>query len=81
MILKFFPKQSFISYCLFYCKRFLFYRICKKIECLSNCYTSDETLCLCVEFEKSNCQRFKFKNNIQLAFQLSSAFDELERIF
>ena len=67
MILKCIPRQPFILFSLSYYKRFFFffffvsYHIFQGIERLSNCYTSDETQCLCVGFEKSNRRDFKFK--------------------
>ena len=78
MIWKFIPRQLFVLFCLFYYEHFLFVN---GNEHLSNCYISDEMLCLCVGFEKSNLQCFKFKNIIQVAFQIIICFlrDKLER--
>ena len=65
----------FVAIFFFYFKYFV-----KGNERLSHCYKRNGMMCLCVRFENSNFQRFKFKNK-KVVVSNYRLLNEFDRIF
>ena len=83
IILFLIPSQLFVLFVYFCGKRFFFFYFeyfVKGNERLSRCCKNDKMLCLCVRFENSNIQRFKFKK-INCRVSNYRRVNEFDRIF